>query len=110
MGTRVQSADLHAPPRLAAAGPLIGPCHVTSHAGFKAECRCQLRSARALETGVETTGLARRGAGRARLTGGKGAPQAEPRRSGYGAGGAGVDDRRKAGSGVSRGSGEGVSV
>ena len=63
MGTRVQSADLHAPPRLAAAGPLIGPCHVTSHAGFKAECPCQLRSVRALETGVETSGAGPEGSG-----------------------------------------------
>lgn len=55
-------------------------------------------------------GLARRRAGRAQLSEGKGAVQAEPRRSGCGAGGAGVSDRRKAGSGVSRGSGEGVSV
>lgn len=63
MGTGLQSVDLHAPPHLAAAGPLIGPCHVTSHAGFKAECPCQLRSARALETGVDTSGAGLEGSG-----------------------------------------------
>lgn len=81
--------------------------------GFKAECPCQLCSARALETGVDTSGAGTEGAGRARLTGGKGAAQAD--RGGLGTGrveqGAAIGGRRASGVSQCRGRyWEGISV
>lgn len=108
----LQSSDLHAPPRLAAEGTLIGPQHLTSRAGFKAESPAPFRSAREQEAGVGSRhagleGSWERAADRGPLTGGKGAVRAfrtEPRRArcwpvGAGAGRRAVECRRVVGRG-----------
>lgn len=97
-----------------AAGLLIGTRVVTSPAGFKGESPGPLGSAGALEAGGEVGGTVRLAGpegrrGRA-VDGGKGAERAVPRRPRCGAWGAGVSDPRKAGTGGSRGVGEGVSA